>query len=518
MRIAIGADHAGYELKEALKTALRGHDVLDLGTNDVRPVDYPDFAAAVGAAVRDGKAERGVVVCGSGVGASIAANKLRGVRAGLCHDTYSAHQGVEHDDMNVLVLGARVVGVELARELAHAFLGARFSGEARHRRRVAKTVALENRLRSLEVFGQSVWLDFIRPSLMSSGELGRLIERDGVKGVTSNPAIFEKAISSGSEYRDLLQTSEASLLDARALYERLAIADVQSAADALRGVYEHTRRRDGYVSLEVSPLLAHDTAGTLAEARRLWQAVDRSNLMIKVPATPAGIPAVRTLIGEGINVNVTLLFSGAVYAEVAEAYLDGIESVIAAGRDPGGVASVASFFVSRIDTEADRRIAACLTQTADAAEKRRLEGLLGRVAIANAKLAYHRYQRTVSGERWQALAGAGAQTQRLLWASTGTKDPRYRDVVYVEELVGPDTVNTMPPATLEAFRDHGCPRESLTEDVDAARAVLAGLAETGVSLTEITDQLVVEGVRLFADAFERLLEALEARRRDRTAA
>jgi transaldolase/glucose-6-phosphate isomerase len=512
MRIAIGSDHAGYPLKEALKPLLEQHEVVDLGTFGTAPVDYPDYAKAVGAAVRDARVERGVLVCGSGVGASIAANKLSGVRAALCHDTYSAHQGVEHDDMNVLVLGGRVVGVELARELVEAFLGARFNGEERHLRRLAKTVTLENPLRALGVLGQSLWLDFIRRSLMTSGELGRLIERDGLKGVTSNPAIFEKAVSAGSDYDDLLAAPDAAGLDAKGLYERLAIRDVQAAADALSGVYDRTRQRDGYVSLEVSPFLAYDTAGTLSGARRLWRAVGRHNLMIKVPATAEGIHAVRTLIGEGINVNDTLLFSQEIYARVAEAYLDGLDTLIARGGNPRGVASVASFFVSRIDTAADARIANLATRCKDSAEQRRLQALMGRVAIANAKLAYRHYQALVGGERWQALAAAGARPQRLLWASTGTKDPRYRDVVYVEELIGPDTVNTMPPATLEAFRDHGRPRQSLTESVESAEETLSDLAAAGISLTEITDSLLSDGVRLFAEAFEKLLGAVGSQR------
>ena len=367
-----------------------------------------------------------------------------------------------------------------------------------------------NPLQALEGFGQSVWLDFIRRSLMTNGELGRLIEHDGLKGVTSNPAIFEKGVSAGTDYDDLLSAPDAAGLDAKVLYERIAIRDVQAAADALSGVYDRTRQRDGYVSLEVSPFLAYDTAGTLSEARRLWQVVGRRNVMIKVPATAEGIDAVRTLIGEGINVNVTLLFSRDTYARVAEAYLDGLDALIVRGRDPRDVASVASFFVSRIDTAADARIAALAGRCTDPAEQGRLQALLGKVAIANAKLAYRDYQTMVSGKRWRGLEAAGAGTQRLLWASTGTKDARYRDVVYVEELIGPDTVNTMPPATLEAFRDHGRPRQSLTEGVESAAATLSDLAGAGISLTEITDGLLSEGVRLFAEAFEKLLGSVSS--------
>jgi transaldolase/glucose-6-phosphate isomerase len=511
MRVAIGADHAGFELKEAVKGFLTAerHEPLDVGTYSKDPVDYADYAAAVGEALREQRAERGIILCGSGVGASMAANRLPGIRAGLCHDTYSAHQGVEHDAMNVLVLGGRVVGSELARELIHAFMNARFSGEERHLRRLAKVTALENRLRALQVFGQSVWLDYIRRSLITSGELRRLIEDDGLQGLTSNPAIFEKALSGSSDYKDLLEAPGARALDAKTLYEKLAVRDIQDAAKVLRPVYEHTGGRDGYVSLEVSPLLAHDTAGTLAEARRLWQAVARENLMIKVPATPEGLPATEQLISDGINVNVTLLFGCDTYEKVAEAYIGGLERLVARGGDPRRVASVASFFVSRVDTAIDSLIAARLEATADAREQRVLRGLAGKAAIANAKLAYQRYRELVGSGRWQALASRGAQTQRLLWASTGTKNPDYRDVIYVEELIGPDTVNTIPPAIFDAFRNHGQARASLTEDIESARKTIDMLRALGVSMQEVADRLLAEGLQLFSDAFGKLLQAVE---------
>jgi len=511
MHVAIGSDHAGFELKEAVKTFLAAehHEVVDVGTHNQDPVDYPDYAQAVGTAVRESRAERGILLCGSGVGASMVANRIPGIRAGLCHDTYSAHQGVEHDNMNVLVLGGRVIGIELASELIRAFLNARFTGEPRHLRRLAKMTALESRLRALEVFGQSVWLDYIRRSLIESGELRRLIAEDGVRGVTSNPAIFEKAVAGSSDYREMLEAPEARALDPKTLYERLAVRDIQEACDALRGVYEETARRDGNVSLEVSPFLAHDTTGTLNEARRLWSAVGRENLMIKVPATAEGVPAIEQLIGEGINVNVTLLFALEAYERAADAYIAGLEKLIARGGDPTRVASVASFFVSRIDTAVDALIDRRVQASTNAREQSLLRGLTGRVAIANAKLAYQRYQELFGGRRWQALAAQGARTQRLLWASTGAKNPGHRDVVYVEELIGPDTVNTIPPATLEAFREHGRPRASLTEDVDAARDTMDGLAQVGISMNDVTDRLLAEGVRLFSDAFTKLLRAVE---------
>jgi transaldolase / glucose-6-phosphate isomerase len=411
--------------------------------------------------------------------------------------------------MNVLVLGGRIVGVELARELIGAFLNARFSGEARHRRRLAKMIALENPLRALQAFGQSVWLDYIRRSLITSGELRRLIEEDGLRGMTSNPAIFEKAITGSSDYRAVLERPDVRTLDPKTLYERLAIQDIRDAADALRPVYDETSKRDGFVSLEVSPLLAYDTTATLDEARRLSQAVGRDNLMIKIPATPQGIPAVHELIGEGINVNVTLLFAQDTYERVAEAYIAGLETYAARGGELQRVASVASFFISRIDTAIDTLVARRLQALTNANEASVLRGFGGKVAIANAKLTYQRYQELFSGRRWQALAEQGAQTQRLLWASTGTKNPSYRDVVYVEELIGPDTINTVPPATFDAVRDHGRPRASLVEDVEPASDTMATLAEVGISMKDVTDQLLVDGVQLFSDAFRKLLNAVE---------
>ena len=515
MRVAIGSDHAGFALKEAVKAFLTAErrEVLDLGTHSTDPVDYSDYAEAVGRALREHQAERGILLCGSGVGASMAANRIPGIRAGLCHDTYSAHQGVEHDDMNVLVLGGRIVGVELARELIGAFLNARFTDEARHRRRLAKMTALENPLRALQVFGQSVWLDYIRRSLITGGELRRLIDEDGLRGVTSNPAIFEKAITGSSDYRAILERPEARTLDPKTLYERLAVQDIQDAADALRAIYDETSRRDGYVSLEVSPHLAYDTVATLDEARRLWRAVGRDNLMIKVPATPQGIVATHELIGEGINVNVTLLFAQGTYEQVAEAYIAGLEAYASRRGDLSRVASVASFFISRIDTAIDSLAAARLQAATNAHETSLLRGLTGKVAIANAKLTYQRYRELFSGRRWQALASQGAQTQRLLWASTGTKNPNYRDVVYIEELIGPDTVNTIPPATFDAFRDHGRPRASLMEEVESAADTMATLAEVGISMKDVTDKLLAEGVQLFSDAFSKLLKAVEKQTR-----
>jgi transaldolase/glucose-6-phosphate isomerase len=370
-----------------------------------------------------------------------------------------------------------------------------------------------NPLRSLQEYGQAVWLDFVARRFLTDGGLQKLIEEDGLRGVTSNPAIFEKAIGHSEDYDDSLKAAEAHAdFEVKALYERLAVEDIQQAADILRPVYQATTCRDGFVSLEVSPYLAMDTDGTVEEARRLWRAVDRENLMIKVPGTAPGLPAIRTLLGEGINVNVTLLFSQAVYEQVADAYLGGLEVLVAQGGDPRRVASVASFFVSRIDSAIDKQIEEQLAGVNDPELRATLEGLRGKVAIANAKLAYQRCKRLFSGPRWERLVAEGARPQRLLWASTGTKNPAYRDVLYIEELIGADTVNTMPPATMDAFRDHGLQRASLEQGVAEAERVMATLARVGISIDEVTAKLVEDGVQLFADAADQLLGAVASKR------
>jgi transaldolase / glucose-6-phosphate isomerase len=375
---------------------------------------------------------------------------------------------------------------------------------------ILETAKATNPVKDLQRYGQSIWLDYIRRNLLTGGELKRLIDEDGLRGMTSNPAIFEKAIVGSTDYTDLLQSlAQKHDLDAKARYEVLAIHDIQDAADFLRPVYDATKRRDGYVSLEVSPYLARDTNGTLDEARRLWKAVARENVMIKVPGTAEGIPAFQQLIGEGININVTLLFAQEVYEKVAEAYIAGLEQLSATGGDVSKMASVASFFISRIDTLVDSKLNEKLKAKPDAQQEALLKGILGKVAIANGKLTYQKYLQIFSGPRWEKLAKRGAQTQRVLWASTSTKNPAYRDVVYVEELIGKDTVNTVPPATLDAFRDHGKVRESLTEDIESAKQTMSDLAKVGISMNEVTDQLTVEGVKLFADAFDKLLQAVE---------
>src|SRR6266403_2644435 len=362
-----------------------------------------------------------------------------------------------------------------------------------------------NPVKALENHGQAVWLDFLARGFVAKGDLKQLIDTDGVKGVTSNPSIFEKAIGSSDEYDgaigNALKKGDRPVAD---LFEHLAVEDIQHAADVLRPVYDRLKGDDGFVSLEVSPYLAMDTKGTITEAERLWKEVKRRNLMVKVPATPEGLPAIEYLIGEGISINITLLFSQKVYLQVAQAYLAGLEKFVRKGGDPSDIASVASFFVSRIDTMVDKELDEKIAKANDPTEKERLAALKGKVAIANAKLAYQDYKRLFSGARWDKLRAKGAKPQRLLWASTGTKNKDYSDVLYVEELIGPNTINTVPPATLDAFRDHGKVRDSLEEKVDDARRVLDELEKAGISLDAITEELVKDGVKLFADAADKL--------------
>jgi len=381
----------------------------------------------------------------------------------------------------------------------------------------APNTAPVNPIRALQAFGQSVWLDYLARSLFTSGEFRRLIDEDGLRGATSNPSIFEKAIAGSTDYLNAVQGIDRHAdMEPMALYEVLAIRDIRDAADLLRPIYARTARADGYVSLEVSPYIAHDTAETINEARRLWKAVGRENVMIKVPGSIAGLPAIRDLTSEGINVNITLLFGIERYEAVARAYMEGLSTFVRNGGDAAHVCSVASFFVSRIDTMIDGLIATRLAAAVEPELRTSLTDLLGTVAIANAKLAYQRYLLLCRTPEWRTLAARGAHPQRLLWASTSTKNPRYRDVRYVEELIGRDTVNTITPATLEAFRDHGLLRESLEDNIDDARRTIAALERVGISLNDVTDRLLEDGLALFCRAFDSLLGAVDEGRRGRT--
>ena len=366
-------------------------------------------------------------------------------------------------------------------------------------------------IRDLARHGQSIWYDGLKRDLIRSGELARLVD-DGVRGLTTNPSIYEKAIAGTGDYDADIATLGASGLDAKAIYETLALQDLRAAADLLRGVWDATDGRDGFVSLEVSPLLARDTRGTIDEGRRLWKALARPNVFIKVPGTPGGIPAIEALAAEGVNVNVTLLFSRAAYRRAAEAWMAGLEARAGRGDALSRAASVASFFVSRIDTAVDRRLDALAGRAAAPDEPERIERLRGRAGIANAKLAYQDFKEIVASGRWAALAQRGARPQRVLFASTSVKDPRYPELMYVESLIGPDTVDTVPPDTLEALRRGAAVGPTLEDDVEGARAQLAALEALGISLDAVTDEVLADGVRKFADPFRQLLATIDERR------
>ena len=369
-----------------------------------------------------------------------------------------------------------------------------------------------NPLRQLREIGQSPWYDYIRRGLMTSGQLKQLIDQDGLMGMTSNPAIFEKAIAGSADYDEALTQLVQQGAGVQEIYETLAIQDIQDAADALISVYQASEGRDGYVSLEVSPHLAFETQATIDEAHRLWKAVSRPNVMIKVPGTPEGLPAVEELLGQGININITLLFSVEVYKQVAWAYIKGVSKYVETGGNPKRIASVASFFVSRIDSFIDKKLEAYFEKTSDSGQRTHLEALMGKVAIANAKLAYQAYEEIFSSPDFRRLKAKGGQVQRLLWASTGTKNPKYPDTYYVDQLIGPDTVNTMPEATYMAFRDHGTVRSTIQEGLEEATTVLHQLSDAGISLEAVAETLLRDGAKLFVDAFDQLLEVVSKKR------
>ena len=361
-----------------------------------------------------------------------------------------------------------------------------------------------NPLVELHAYGQSFWYDNIRRQFIEDGTIAGMIADDGLRGITSNPSIFQKAIGNSADYDEQMKSLIAEGADTQAIYEALALADIQAACDLFANLYDESGRGDGFVSLEVSPYLAHDTDGTVQEARRLYKAVNRPNVMIKVPATAAGIPAIRQLLAEGINVNITLMFNMQHYEAVAQAYIDGLTTWLDQGGNPEQVASVASFFVSRVDSAVDKKLAA-LDDPAAAA-------LMGKIAIANSKVVYRRFKEIFHGQAFATLQEAGAAPQRLLWASTSTKNPNYPDTLYIDQLIGPETVNTMPPKTIDAFRQRGTLANTLEQDTDQAQLLLDNLEELGVSLNEITDQLQVDGVNAFSKSFNDLLDAINTKK------
>ncbi len=368
-----------------------------------------------------------------------------------------------------------------------------------------------NPLVQLHELGQSLWLDEISRSLLTTGKLKRLIDEDGLRGMTSNPTIFQKAIGKGDDYAEEIKQLAHSGASVSDVYEAVVVKDIGSAADIFRPWYDSETGGDGFVSLEVSPLLANDTQGTIKEAKNLWTRLNRPNVMIKVPATPSGLPVIEELIAAGLNINVTLIFAVEVYEKVAEAYVRGLERRAQTDQPIDRIASVASFFVSRIDTAVDKQLEKLLAETSDPARKQKIEGLMGKAAIANARIAYESFLKIFAGERWNKLRQRGANVQRPLWASTSTKNPKYRDTLYVEELIGADTVNTVPMKTIEDFRDHGVAKPTLQSGFEQAHKVFADLKEVGIDMKAVTEKLTIDGVASFAESFNGLIEVIKSR-------
>jgi transaldolase len=501
MIIAIGHDHAGHALRATVANAVEaaGHVPLLVTADSSEPTDYPDVAEAVAEAIAGGRAQRGILVCGSGAGVTVAANGHAVVRAALAHEEYTARQMVEHDDVNVVTLGARAIGPALAAAVVRSFLGAEFSGEPRHARRLAKVLdqrraRYQNALGELRSAGQSVWLDSISRRLVADGTLARYISELSVTGVTSNPSILQHAIGTGTDYDDAITAmAEAGVVDPEEIVFALAIDDLVRAADLLLPVYHASAGVDGFVSIEVSPTLVDDAAATVAAGLALFARADRPNVMIKVPGTTAGLRAVEELLFAGIPVNVTLLFSPEQYTAAAETYVRAMERRLAVGLTPS-VPSVASVFVSRWDAAADPLI--------PLAER-------GKLGVALMQESFARYNDILDGPRYHRLALADARPQRLLWASTGTKNPDLADTFYLGRLAAPRTVNTVPEKTLLAYADHGVTCDLLAPDHDEARRCIGAVRAAGVDVEALAAALQADGVAGFDRAWSELLASIQ---------
>jgi transaldolase len=501
MNVAIAADHAGLPLRPTIADAVRaaGHEPLLLGRDTAPPegIDYPLVAMEVADALESTDAERGILLCGSGAGVTIAANKLPGIRAAYAADHYTGHQMVEHDNVNVLTLGARVIGPEVAAEIVGAFVNAVPSTETRHLRRLGEVLEFErersmNAATRLHDAGQSLWLDNITRALLTSGTLARYIADLAVTGLTSNPTIFDKALTGSGDYDEQIRSLLAAGTEGEELFFELALVDLTKAASLFRPIFDATRGVDGWVSLEVSPKLAHDTKSTVDEAKALREKAATPNLFIKVPGTPEGIPAIEELIAAGVSVNVTLLFSREQYQAAADAYQRGLERRKESGLDLD-VVSVASVFISRWD----------------AAVTGKLPGdLSGQLGVAIAKRTYKAYRDLLASDRWQTLASAGAKPQRLLWASTGTKDPNLPDTYYIHALASEQTINTMPEKTLLAFGAHGAVGDLLPADGGDAEDVLARIGAAGVDADTLAATLQTEGADAFVKSWDDLLACI----------
>jgi transaldolase len=504
MKVAIAADHAGLPLRTTIADAVRdaGHEPLLYGPDTAPPegIDYPLVAEAVAGALDATDAERGILVCGSGAGVTIAANKLPGIRAAYAADHYTGHQMVEHDHVNVLTLGARVMGPAVAAEIVDAFVNAVPSTEERHLRRLGEVLDFErersmNAATRLHDAGQSLWLDNITRALLTSGTLARYIADLAVTGLTSNPTIFDKALTGSPDYDEQIRSLLAAGTEGEELFFELALADLTKAAGLLRAIFDATQGVDGWVSLEVSPKLAHDAKSTVDEAKALHEKAATPNLFIKVPGTPEGIPAIEELIAAGVSVNVTLLFSREHYQAAAEAYVRGLERRKESGLDLD-VSSVASVFISRWDAAVTGKLS---------------DDLSGRLGVAVANRTYKAYRDLLASDRWRKLAAAGARPQRLLWASTGTKDPNLPDTYYIHALASELTINTMPEKTLLAFGEHGAVGDLLSADGGDAEDVLARIGAAGIDVDALAATLQTEGADAFVKSWDDLLACIESK-------
>ena len=504
MKVAIAADHAGLPLRPTIADAVRaaGHEPLLYGPDTAPPegIDYPLVAKAVAEALETTDAERGILVCGSGAGVTIAANKLPGIRAAYAADHYTGHQMVEHDHVNVLTLGARVMGPEVAAEIVDAFVNAVPSTEERHLRRLGEVLDFErdrsmNAATRLHDADQSLWLDNITRALLTSGTLARYISDLAATGLTSNPTIFDKALTGSTDYDAQIRSLLTSGTEGEELFFELALFDLRKAASLFRAIWDATGGVDGWVSLEVSPKLAHDTGSTVEQAKALHEKAATPNLFIKVPGTPEGVPAIEQLVAAGVPVNVTLLFSSDHYQAAAEAYLRGLERRKEQGLDLD-VASVASVFISRWDAGVGDMVP---------------DDLRGQLGVAVAKRTYKTYRGLLASGRWQTLAAAGAKPQRLLWASTGTKDPHLSDTYYVHALASARTIDTMPEKTLLAFGAHGTVGDLLPADGGDAEEVLARFGRAGIDVDALAATLQTEGADAFVKSWDDLLARISAK-------
>ena len=510
-KIVTAFDHAGVDLKEVVMKTIRecGCEVIDVGTDSHDSVDFPDYAYLASRKILSGEADKGIFVCGSGIGMSLAANKIKGIYAAVCHDIYSAHQAVEHDDINVLCLGSRVIGAELCRELITAYLGASFNNKANQIRRMDKVRQIEagsyepkNNVMRLFELGQSVWLDYLRRGELKNGKIAADIDHGIIRGMTSNPSIFRKAINESKDYDNALIPMALANVDADNIFTQLVVEDIRSAANLFRDLYIQSKGKDGYVSLEISPLVAHDTEKTVAEAKALWKAVNRPNMMIKIPVTEESIPAITELTAAGLNLNLTLVFSPDKYIRAAKAYIAGLRRRLDQGEPISGIHSVASVFISRIDTKIDALLAEKSVSVRD---------LMGKAAIRNAQLIYNLSRNIFSSDEFAEILARGGNAQRVLWASTSTKNPQYKFSLYVESLVGADTVNAITPATLEKFLRSGTVSGNLPADPSDISAYFTELEKSGINLNDVFNQLETEGVAAFEKDYLATLESIRTR-------